>query len=66
MMKLHLNKELFENYIALASQEEDIDEAIVLKDYFVTLALKLIYAIHDDLVFIGGTSLSKCFNIIKG
>lgn len=64
-MKLHLNKELFENYIALASQEEDIDEAIVLKDYFVTLALKHIYAIHDDLVFIGGTSLSKCFNIIN-
>ncbi|QLY39844.1 nucleotidyl transferase AbiEii/AbiGii toxin family protein [Hujiaoplasma nucleasis] len=65
MMKLHLNKELFENYIALASQEEDIDEAIVLKDYFVTLALEHIYAIHDDLVFIGGTSLSKCFNIIN-
>lgn len=64
-MKLHLNKELFANYIALASQEEDIDEAIILKDYFVTLALKHIYAIHDDLVFIGGTSLSKCFNIIN-
>lgn len=65
MMKLHLNKELFNNYIALASQEEDIDEAIILKDYFVTLALKKIYAIHDNLVFIGGTSLSKCFNIIN-
>jgi len=25
-MKLHLNKELFENYIALASQEEEIDD----------------------------------------
>ena len=64
-MKLHLNKELFENYVALASQEEDIDEAIVLKDYYVTMALKHIYAIHNDLVFIGGTSLSKCFNIIN-
>lgn len=64
-MTLHLNKDLFKNYIALASQEEDIDEAIVIKDYFVTLALKHIYSIHDDLVFIGGTSLSKCFNIIN-
>ena len=64
-MKLHLNKELFENYVALASQEEDIDEAIVLKDYYVTMALKHIYAIHNDLVFIGGTLLSKCFNIIN-
>ena len=41
-MKLHLNKELFSNYIALVSQEENIDEAIVLKDYDVILAL------HDD------------------
>ncbi len=64
-MKLHLNKELFSNYIALVSQEENIDEAIVLKDYYVVLALKYIYKIHDDLVFIGGTSLSKCFGIIK-
>lgn len=63
-MKLHLNKPLFENYISLVSQTEDIDEAIILKDYFVTLALKHIYSIHSDLVFIGGTSLSKCFNII--
>ncbi len=64
-MKLHLNKQLFQNYIALASQSENIDEAIIEKDYFVILALKHIYAIQDDLVFIGGTSLSKCFNIIN-
>lgn len=64
-MKLHENKTLFQNYIALANQEEDIDEAIVLKDYFVTLTLKGIFSTHHDLVFIGGTSLSKCFNIIK-
>lgn len=65
MMKLHLNKVLFTNYISLASQIEGIDEAIILKDYFVTLALKSIYSIHSDLVFIGGTSLSKCFGIIN-
>lgn len=27
-MKLHENMELFQNYIALASQKEEIDEAI--------------------------------------
>ncbi len=64
-MKLHENKGLFQNYIALASQEEDIDETIVLKDYFVTLTLKYIYSIDKDLVFIGGTSLSKCFRLIN-
>jgi hypothetical protein len=39
-MQLHEYPDLFQNYIARASQEEDIDEAIVVKDYFVTLALK--------------------------
>jgi hypothetical protein len=42
-MKLHLDDKLFKNYIALASQEEKIDEAIILKDYFVVLALKELY-----------------------
>ena len=64
-MKLHENKELFQNYIALVSQKEQIDEAIVLKDYFVTLVLKYIYSTRKDIIFIGGTSLSKCFNLIK-
>lgn len=63
-MNLHLNKALFDNYVALASQKEEVDETIILKDYFVTLALKHVYSIQNDLVFIGGTSLSKCYNII--
>jgi hypothetical protein len=50
-MKLHENAELFQNYIALASQEEEIDEAIVVKDYFVTLALKKLYHVNEHLIF---------------
>lgn len=64
-MKLHLDKQLFKNYILLASQEENIDEAIVLKDYFVVLALKELYRKQKDLIFIGGTSLSKCYQMIE-
>lgn len=64
-MKLHNNADLFQRYVALASQEEQIDEAIIAKDYFVTLALKNIYSINENLIFIGGTSLSKCFGIIN-
>lgn len=64
-MKLHLDDKLFKNYIALASQEEKIDEAIILKDYFVVLALKELYKNQKDLIFIGGTSLSKCYQIIE-
>jgi len=64
-MKLHKNAALFKDYVALISQEENIDEAIVVKDYFVVLALKKLYDHDSNLVFIGGTSLSKCFGIIE-
>jgi predicted nucleotidyltransferase component of viral defense system len=64
-MKLHLDVKLFKNYIALASQEEKNDEAIILKDYFVVLALKELYKNQKDLIFIGGTSLSKCYQLIE-
>jgi predicted nucleotidyltransferase component of viral defense system len=64
-MKLHLDVKLFKNYIALASQEEKIDEGIILKDYFVVLALKELYKNQKDLIFIGGTSLSKCYQMIE-
>jgi predicted nucleotidyltransferase component of viral defense system len=64
-MKLHLDVKLFKNYIALASQQEKIDEAIILKDYFVVLALKELYKKKNDLIFIGGTSLSKCYQMIE-
>lgn len=64
-MKLHLDKQLFKNYTLLASQEENIDEAIVLKDYYVVLALKELYRNQKDLIFIGGTSLSKCYQMIE-
>ena len=64
-MKLHENDDLFQNYIALASQTEEIDEAIIVKDYFVTLALEKLYGVNENLIFIGGTSLSKCFHIIN-
>ena len=64
-MKLHKNVTLFQNYVSLVSQEEDIDESIVEKDYFVVLALKKLYEHNNNLVFIGGTSLSKCYGIIN-
>lgn len=64
-MKLHENEVLFKNYIDLVNQNEGIDVSIVLKDYFVVKVLKLLYEINDELVFVGGTSLSKGYDIIK-
>ena len=38
--------------------------AIIEKDYYVTLVLKEIATRNPDIVFKGGTSLSKCYKII--
>ena len=64
-MKLHENKELFKNAIDYVVQTNYYSTEIVIKDYYVSLALKMLYSKFDNLVFIGGTSLSKCFNIIN-
>lgn len=64
-MNLHNDRELFENLVAKTAKDFALDEALVIKDYFVVLALKMLYSSNSNLVFIGGTSLSKCFNLIQ-
>jgi predicted nucleotidyltransferase component of viral defense system len=64
-MKLHQNKQLFKNIIDLTAAKENIPPEVVEKDYYVVLALKLLYEYDNRIIFIGGTALSKCFNIIK-
>lgn len=64
-MRLHENKELFKNAIDFIVQNNGFSIDIVIKDYYVTLALKILYKKFEDIVFVGGTSLSKCFNIIN-
>lgn len=66
-MKLHLNKELFVNYIRVTAQQMKIPAIYVEKDYWVTYALFTIFnaEIGKDTVFKGGTALSKCFNMIE-
>lgn len=64
-MYLHKeNKELFRDVIMLTSQKLEVSEDIVEKDYYVTLILKKLSQIEYPVVFKGGTSLSKAFNII--
>lgn len=64
-MKLHENNTLFNNAIDYVVESSNISKDIVIKDYYVTLALKMLYANFDNIIFVGGTSLSKCFNIIN-
>ena len=64
-MYLHKeNRELFRDAILLTSQKLEVSEDIVEKDYYVTLILKKLSLIEYSVVFKGGTSLSKAFQVI--
>ena len=65
-MKLHLNKELFNEALRITAQQMNIQPIYVEKDYWVTLVLHTLYhsAVKDEVIFKGGTSLSKCFGLI--
>lgn len=65
IMYLHKeNRELFRDAILLTSQKLEVSEDIVEKDYYVTLILKKLSSIEYPVVFKGGTSLSKAFQVI--
>ena len=65
-MKLHENKELFQDAVTATSQQKGIPEIYVEKDYWVTLVLHAIFnnEIGKETVFKGGTALSKCNHLI--
>ncbi|MEA4967981.1 MAG: nucleotidyl transferase AbiEii/AbiGii toxin family protein, partial [Bacteroidaceae bacterium] len=66
-MKLHQNKTLFRQAIRATADKMNIPDIYVEKDYWVTYTLFLIseYDIIKDVVFKGGTALSKCYNLIE-
>lgn len=63
-MQLHKDKVLFKQMVEAVSLEIDIEPALIEKDYFVTLFLKKLNERVPNLLFKGGTSLSKCHKII--
>ncbi|WP_244096013.1 MULTISPECIES: nucleotidyl transferase AbiEii/AbiGii toxin family protein [unclassified Blautia] len=64
MMFLHNDEELFKDVIIAASVDQKRSVAIVEKDYYVTMILKLLAQVEPGCVFKGGTSLSKCHHVI--
>lgn len=62
---LHNDRETFEQVILKVSEETGIDAGIIEKDYFVTLFLKRIVELQPNIIFKGGTSLSKCYKLIN-
>ena len=63
-MKLHENKEIFQELITATSNHFNIRKSLIEKDYFIVLILKEASSSIPGLVFKGGTSLSKCHKII--
>ena len=66
-MRLHKDKELFKDAVAITAQQMKLPEIYVEKDYWVTLALNRIFSssVGNQVVFKGGTALSKCYEFIK-
>ena len=66
-MNLHLEKHNFEGAIVAAAEYFEIPEIFIEKDYWVTYALHQLFHsdVKDLIVFKGGTSLSKCYDVIQ-
>lgn len=63
-MNLHHDKEAFEELLIGASNELAIPTNIIEKDYYVTIVLKSLAEKLDNMVFKGGTSLTKCYQLL--
>jgi predicted nucleotidyltransferase component of viral defense system len=63
-MKLHHSKETFQELIELAAKQYNLPSSAVRKDYVITLILSHLEGSPylEQVVFKGGTSLSKCYS----
>ena len=66
-MNLHESPDVFQEFIQRTAIAYSIPEVYVEKDYWVTLALKRLSESEfaDQVVFKGGTALSKAHNLIQ-
>ena len=66
-MKLHKDNKTFSDAIQATSDGLNINPVFIEKDYWITLVLKRLYESRykDNVVFKGGTSLSKGYELIQ-
>lgn len=64
LMRLHHNEEIFTEFVGAAASYKGIPEEFVQKDYYVSLLLKEMVRLIPNIIFKGGTSLSKCYKVI--
>lgn len=62
---LHNDASTFEQIILRVAEDTGIEPSIIEKDYYVTLFLRRIIALQPNIIFKGGTSLSKCYKLIN-
>ena len=65
MVYLHDQTKLFSDVIVETANRSSLPEAVVEKDYYVTMLLQELAQRLPFLVFKGGTSLSKCYKVIQ-
>ncbi|MCL1905152.1 MAG: nucleotidyl transferase AbiEii/AbiGii toxin family protein, partial [Methanomassiliicoccaceae archaeon] len=61
---MHDDRKEFADLIDGCNKRMMIGEALIEKDYYVTMFLKHLYEAEPNIVFKGGTCLSKCFKLI--
>lgn len=64
-MYLHEDKDVFKEVIEQVAEDSSRAAAVIEKDYYVTMILRLLSQKLSNLVFKGGTSLSKGFKAIN-
>lgn len=62
---LHNEKEIFQQLVLLVHEDTGIEPGIIEKDYHVTAFLKALVEKQPQIIFKGGTSLSKCYKLIE-
>lgn len=64
-MYLHKDSDAFTEIVQATADDMGIPEEYIDKDYFVSLLLKNIACESPNVIFKGGTSLSKCYGVIN-
>lgn len=66
-MRLHEDKTLFRQAVRFTAQEMKIKDIYVEKDYWVCFVLDQIFKqeYKDYILFKGGTSLTKCYDLLE-
>lgn len=62
---LHNDASSFEQIILRVAEDTGVEPSIIEKDYYVTLFLQRIILLQPNIIFKGGTSLSKCYKLIN-